>query len=159
MAVAHSDCAVITIKCFDIVGMRLAIEYAVASMMKQNSEATVSPLRGRGSMARANRLPPDLALLYRANAQAKREYRLPRYSEWGAYALIYVTPHGGVLCPSCVRDDIEVGRYGPGGYKAGGLAMFCEIYWEGPVISCGGCGEELESAYGEPEETKCHDKN
>ena len=56
------------------------------------------------------------------------------------YPLIYISlkPYG-ILCNNCALEHIEeINEY--------------HCYFEGPPIECdGGCGEFIESAYGDPE--------
>lgn len=68
----------------------------------------------------------------------------PACTEAGLYPIKYVY-EGEVYCPMCARNlylenlrlqDKIIGR----------------IYWEGPVLQCNCCGDEIESAYGDPEE-------
>ncbi len=57
----------------------------------------------------------------------------------GGYPVIYID-QGEVLCSVCAND------YKPALLAAG-------IHWEGQPETCADCNAEIESAYGDPDET------
>ena len=73
---------------------------------------------------------------------------LPALTWPGMYPLIYLTGDGGILCPKCVRDNMDLinDPDDPQWY----LVAY-DIYEEGPVMYCENCNDEIESAYGDPE--------
>jgi hypothetical protein len=71
--------------------------------------------------------------------------RIPGYpTQENGYPFFYIHPHGSLLCPQCVNDDVASDPHGTPPMKP-------EIHWEGAPIDCDGCGCEIESAYGDPE--------
>lgn len=67
-------------------------------------------------------------------------YPLPAYAD-GGYPIFYLDLKDRVLCANCCNDpECE---YGP--------AVLADIHYEGAPLDCDGCGEEIESAYGDPE--------
>lgn len=73
---------------------------------------------------------------------------IPALAWPGMYQLIYITADGGILCPSCVRDNMDLinDPDDPQWY----LVAY-NIYYEGADIICDNCYAEIESAYGDPE--------
>lgn len=72
----------------------------------------------------------------------KKLPELPAISSIGGYPIFYVNDKNHALCAKCASDyrvketDVNKG----------------EIHWEGSPIICEYCNEEIESAYGEPED-------
>jgi hypothetical protein len=67
-------------------------------------------------------------------------YPLPAYAD-GGYPILYLDSKDRVLCAACCNDpECE---YGP--------AVLADVNWEGAPLDCDGCGEEIESAYGDLE--------
>lgn len=79
--------------------------------------------------------------------------KFPAYAWPGGYPIIYVMEDSDVLCPPCVNGEngSEVGSPDVDGDPQWTVAV-CDCYWEGPVLYCGHCGGEIESAYGDPDE-------
>jgi hypothetical protein len=67
---------------------------------------------------------------------------LPAYTWPGGYPLLYLTEEGIILCPSCAS---KTDTFDP--------ATTGDVYWEGPAITCEECNADIDSAYGDPEET------
>jgi len=69
----------------------------------------------------------------------KRKAKLPAFTSYGSYTLVYVTHRACRLCATCAnnnRDNSDpVVDAGP--------------YWEGPTINCDNCDCEIESSYGD----------
>lgn len=73
---------------------------------------------------------------------------LPAFAWPGGYPLLWITnldrPDCATLCVECAEDarrnDSEV------------VSLIPDIHWEGPPEFCDGCGAEIPSAYGDPEE-------
>ena len=70
--------------------------------------------------------------------------KLPAFAWPGGYPMYYFDKHGDVLCPRCANREIDDSA----AIVNGG------VYWEGPIIQCDDCGEDIESAYGDPEESE-----
>jgi hypothetical protein len=67
--------------------------------------------------------------------------RLPRFAI-GGYPLLYLTRRNDVLCRDCAAsDDDDASPVSAAG-----------VHLEGPPVACDGCGVEIESAYGDPDE-------
>ncbi len=75
----------------------------------------------------------------------------PYYAWPGGYQMLYYTQDGGVLCPECANglngseSDTEEGKDDPQ-WKVTGQ----EPYYEGATIQCDHCGQDIESAHGDP---------
>lgn len=68
-------------------------------------------------------------------------YPLPAFSSLGGYPIFYLDAHNHVLCASCCNDpECELGP-----------AVLCDVHYEGTPLECEGCGEAIESAYGDPD--------
>lgn len=67
---------------------------------------------------------------------------LPAYAWPGGYPFVYYDKDGEILCPKCANNadwnDAEIIGY--------------DVYEEGPVIQCANCNDDIESAYGDPEQ-------
>lgn len=57
----------------------------------------------------------------------------------GAYPLIFVLNDGSVICQDCAN-------------KSKKMCFEGDIYYEGPTIECDECSDDIESAYGDPDE-------
>jgi len=68
--------------------------------------------------------------------------KLPAFAWPGGYPLYYLDAEDAVLCRECASRANE--------YSVDTVAG--DVYWEGPPMSCGHCGKEIESAYGDPED-------
>lgn len=72
--------------------------------------------------------------------------KLPAYTSFGCYPLVYLSRKGDVLCATCADATTrDVDCDDP--VVDGG------VHWEGEPHTCDCCGEEIESAYGPPEES------
>ena len=72
---------------------------------------------------------------------------LPSYAWPGGYPVVYLDGHNETLCAACATkeaDNPEAGKDAP-------VAYF--VYYEGPSEFCAVCNAEVESAYGDPDET------
>lgn len=81
---------------------------------------------------------------------------LPRFTSLGCYSLAYVAsfPRGGkdVLCCKCATEETHRMR-DPEVYTAErAIEVEPFIHWEGEPLTCEECNEEIESAYGVPDE-------
>jgi hypothetical protein len=74
---------------------------------------------------------------------------LPAFVWPGGYPILYLDGENSTLCAECatksLNDPDEIGKFKPVAF---------DVYYEGPVTNCDQCGAEIESAYGDPEETK-----
>jgi hypothetical protein len=68
---------------------------------------------------------------------------LDAYAWPGGYPIIYLDSNGETLCAKCAEAD----RDDPDTKPMQGRG----IHWEGAPEHCAECGEEIPSAYGEPE--------
>jgi hypothetical protein len=69
--------------------------------------------------------------------------KLPAYAWPGGYPIVYVSSEGFEYCPDCANQE-----------DADPKILDYAIHWEGEPIICDGCGKEIESAYGVPEENE-----
>ncbi len=71
---------------------------------------------------------------------------LPAYAWPGGYPMFYLVADNGILCPECANvegsEDTDDSQW---------KLVAADIHWEGPVILCDHCGQEIESAYGDPD--------
>lgn len=90
---------------------------------------------------------PELAALLRqVRGFARQPYAWP-----GGYPLVLVMRDGEVVCSKCARENYRLisaeTRAGAwcGDWRAAGV----EVHWEGEAHTCGHCGANIDSAYGE----------
>ena len=72
--------------------------------------------------------------------------RLASHTSFGCYPIFYLDRESSVLCADCAQrslDEDEVPQFRP---------VDSAVHWEGPSLTCGQCGEAIESAYGDPDE-------
>lgn len=99
---------------------------------------------------RFDRVPEELIKDWRkSNTDGTRDDKgrksLANYTSLGCYPLIYVTRDSSLLCGACAFEEIAKG-------EAAGIQYM--IHWEGAPEYCESCGQEIESAYGDPEELR-----
>lgn len=58
----------------------------------------------------------------------------------GLYPVLYVTRDGMTVCPDCANREVDLSQEVVGGF----------VFEEGAPHRCEDCGEEVESAYGDP---------
>lgn len=71
--------------------------------------------------------------------EVKETGKLPAFSFPGLYPIFYLNDREDILCAECAAKNAEE-------------VVNHSIYWEGPSMYCDECGEEIQSAYGDPEE-------
>ncbi len=64
------------------------------------------------------------------------------YAWPGGYPIVATTDAGDILCPTCARTI----------YLNERLDVTVDCYFEGPTLFCDECNDEMESAYGDPED-------
>lgn len=65
------------------------------------------------------------------------------FAAYSPYPLIFVNMQGEVICEGCAREmDFRTLQAG----------FVWDVFYEGASIQCDSCGEEIDSAYGDPEE-------
>lgn len=79
-------------------------------------------------------------------AQGYREVFVP-YAWPGGYPIVFYTECGDIFCAECARKIFITEK----------ITITSDIYYEGPVMYCEGCNEELESAYGDPDKEEGED--
>jgi hypothetical protein len=74
----------------------------------------------------------------------------------GCYPLYYLTKDGGVLCPDCVNNNIELvtDPDDPQWY-----IVASEVNYEDDSLYCDHCGEQIESAYADDDDDDNDDDN
>ncbi len=85
-----------------------------------------------------------------------KKLRLIKYAWPGGYQVIYITKGGNVLCPDCAQAELDTfldqdddSDYGWPSYDP---VVGCQGFEEGPSTYCEGCGKEIESDYGDPDD-------
>jgi len=69
----------------------------------------------------------------------------PTYAWPGGYPLFYITKDGGVLCPKCVNENLELVE----GDDPQWRIVAYDINYEDTELYCDNCNEKIESAYGD----------
>jgi len=67
--------------------------------------------------------------------------KLPEFAWPGLYPLYYMSEEGTIFCCECANQE-----------DANPEIVYYEAHWEGEPLICEGCGKEIESAYGIPEQ-------
>ncbi len=76
---------------------------------------------------------------------------LDHYTSLGSYPLVYVSSEGDTYCGTCMLKELRAGNVRhPEGCSYG-------AHYEGPPDACCECGEEIESAYGDPNASEDED--
>jgi hypothetical protein len=65
-----------------------------------------------------------------------------RFTSLGCYPIFYLTRQGNVVCAYCAAEPNEDDS-----------PQHADVNWEDPDFYCDDCGERIESAYAEPEES------
>jgi hypothetical protein len=79
---------------------------------------------------------------------------LPAYAWPGGYPVVYVAADGGIFCPVCVNQEEEVELLEPEELQQpvmGWEVVGYQVHWEGAPEVCCHCGDEIQSAYGDPD--------
>ncbi len=76
------------------------------------------------------------------------------YAWPGGYPVYALMADGEMLCYKCLTTEPEVFE---GGHSSDGESndwrfIGADIYWEGPTLQCRHCNNDLEAAYGDPDE-------
>jgi hypothetical protein len=69
--------------------------------------------------------------------------KLPSFTSYGCYPIIYVTHCADVLCADCATDQLDNGNdtnFDP--------IEAVDVHWEGEDETCADCGNAIPSAYG-----------
>ena len=72
--------------------------------------------------------------------------KLPAYAWPGGYPVLYLDKHNETLCADCATKDLD-----DPDTDDKPVAYF--VHYEGPSEFCAECNAEVESAYGDPEES------
>jgi hypothetical protein len=78
------------------------------------------------------------------------------FTSHGCYTLVMYCADGEVVHPLCVRANLKsyLSRVSPGSGTRSDRVVCAGTYDEGPALQCVECGEDIESSYGDPEETE-----
>ena len=72
-----------------------------------------------------------------------------RFTSVGGYPVFYVTDDSGVLCATCVQEEIESCC----DHDSGGWYVESHVInWEDPDLDCDNCSARIESAYAKPDD-------
>ncbi len=75
--------------------------------------------------------------------------KLPAFAWPGGYPIYYLDRDCSVLCADCATkslDDVdELDSFRP---------TDADVYYEGPTMQCENCNADIQSAYGDPNETE-----
>jgi hypothetical protein len=75
----------------------------------------------------------------------------PAYAWPGGYPIVYVMNDGEVLCADCMNGQDESVHFG--GESDDWQVIGADVFYEGADDNCAHCGQTIESAYGDPEES------
>lgn len=74
------------------------------------------------------------------------------YTDLGAYPKYFMCRDGGVLCPQCVRDNLqEIKDAVDVGGSPQWYVVAVDVNWEDPNLYCDHCNNRIPSAYAEPD--------
>jgi hypothetical protein len=75
------------------------------------------------------------------------------YAWPGGYPRYFITPDGEALSSQAVEAnrDLVLAACAVTGWDDWKVSA-CEIYWEGPPMTCAQTGAQIKSAYGDPDE-------
>lgn len=73
---------------------------------------------------------------------ANEKGELPAYAWPGGYPLYYIDAESNVLCPECAANNDEMAP----------PVIEYDEHLEGAPLQCNQCSQEIESAYGDPDE-------
>lgn len=82
----------------------------------------------------------------------KEDGKVITYAFPGGYPIYYLCEDGGILCPDCVNNNLELIKMAKEDNDSQWNVIALDVYYEGPVMYCGNCNAEIESAYGDPNE-------
>lgn len=69
------------------------------------------------------------------------------------YLHYYVTKDCGVICPDCVKDNLElIAEDMKDGWDDQWIVIACDINYEDDSLYCDNCDKHIISAYGDDEE-------
>jgi hypothetical protein len=77
--------------------------------------------------------------------------QLPAFTSFGCYTLIYLTRANDVLCADCATAALD-------DPDEDDKPVICGTYDEGPPETCANCNKQIESSYGDPDETEGSDQ-
>lgn len=72
--------------------------------------------------------------------------KLLRFTWPGGYPVIYLDKKDNVLCPDCAQKALD-------NIEETNKPVHGDIYYEGAPLTCEDCNTEIESAYGDPDES------
>ena len=98
--------------------------------------------KARRVARRVSRLPNVAPSVYR-HVGVKPGEELPAFAWPGGYPIVYYLGDGDAICSKCVND-----------YHSYKQVKYGDVYWEGPPEECAECGAEIESAYGDPNDSE-----
>jgi hypothetical protein len=96
-----------------------------------------SSKKARRVARRADRMPKVLPAVYH-HVGVPFGGELPNYAD-GGYPIVYYDKNGESFCGKCASN-----------YQGFDPIKYADVYYEGPPQQCAECGEEIESAYGDP---------
>lgn len=85
--------------------------------------------------------------------RADNDGKLPSFAWPGGYPIVYHTDDNANLCPACANGENRSEASEFADKRSGWRIVDSDIHYEGEPIVCDHCDAEIESAYGNPEET------
>lgn len=79
--------------------------------------------------------------------------KLDAFAWPGGYPIVYYNADDAEMCPACANGENGSEASETSDDKQWRLVA-CDVYWEGPPLQCSHCNEDIESAYGDPDEVK-----
>lgn len=79
--------------------------------------------------------------------------KLQSFAFPGGYPIYYLCADGGVLCPDCANENLELIRaaIADSGADEQWEIVAADCNWEDPALTCDNCNKRIESAYAEDE--------
>ena len=92
------------------------------------------------------------AILAKLESLRGEDGRFPSYAWPGGYPIYAITADGDCLCIACANGDNGSEASTDPDAPADWRIEAVDVYWEGPVETCGHCNAAIESAYGDPDD-------
>ena len=91
-------------------------------------------------------------MLQRLDAMRLNDGNLPQWAFPGGYTIGYYTHDGEILCATCADSD-ETQEATAAVVPTWESIVAVGCYDEGPTLQCAGCNCDIESSYGDPDES------
>lgn len=84
-----------------------------------------------------------------------REFARQPFAWPGGYPKALIMQDGECLCSGCARKEYrQISQATRGGLRDDWAAVGVQLHMEGAPLVCANCGQQIESAYGDPQAEK-----